>query len=157
MSGSASASSNIEQDPADEKATLSPPEITPQRVWLVAHHEQATQLAALGYQTGERVIVASGDLRALPFEAREMISFASEVKMGPGLGEDAAWQLEVIRRGHQIPGGGLLMFGSGFDRRLVAIYGHPSGPGLGVLGEQGAEGASNASDQSPRAMVPTVQ
>ena len=139
VSGSAPASSNIEQGPADQKDALSPPETTPQLVWLVADNEQVTQLAALGYQTGERVIVASGDLRALPFEAREMISYASEVKMGPGLGEDAAWQLEAIRQGHQIPGGGLLMFDSGFDRRLVAIYGHPSGPGLGVLGEQGRE------------------
>ena len=135
-----SATSTIDQVAADQKTALSPPDITPERVWLVAHDEQATQLAALGYQTGERVIVASGDLRALPFEARETISYASEVKMGPGLGEDAVWQLEVIRRGHQIPGGGLLMFGSGFDRRLVAIYGHPSGPGLGVLGEQGPDG-----------------
>ena len=107
------------------------------RVWLVADNEQAKQLPALGYQTGERVIVATGDLRSLPFEAREMISYASEVEVVPGFGEDAAWQLEVIRRGHQIPGGGLLMFESGFDRRLVALYGHPSTSGLGVLGEQG--------------------
>jgi len=140
VSRSASASSTTEQAPTDQKASLSPPETTPQRVWLVAHDDQVAQLAALGYEAGERVIVASGDLRALPFEAREMISYASEVKLAPGLGEDAVWQLDVIRRGHQIPGGGLLMFGSGFDRRLVAIYGHPSGPGLGVLGEQGPDG-----------------
>ena len=85
------------------------------------------------------MIVVTGDLRGLPFEAREMISYASEVRMGPGLSEDSAWQLEAIHRGHQIPGGGLLMFESGFDRRLVALYGHPSGPGLGVLGAQGPD------------------
>ncbi len=130
------ADSNIEQVAADKQAPLSPPETTQRRVWLVGDNVQTTQLTDLGYQTGERVIVATGDLRALPFEAREMISYASEVKLGPGLGKDAAWQLETIRRGHQIPGGGLLMFESGFDRRLVALYGHPSGPGLGVLGEQ---------------------
>lgn len=139
-SGPALAESNTEQAPADKQAPLSLPQTTPRRVWLVADNQQTTQLAALGYQTGEPGIVATGDLRALPFEARETISYASEVKVGPGLGEDAVWQLEVIRRGHQIPGGGLLMFGSGFDRRLVAIYGHPSGPGLGVLGEQGPDG-----------------
>ena len=108
-------------------------------MWLVADSQQTTQLSALGYQTGEPVIVATGDLRALPFEAREMISYASEVKMGPGLDEEAVWQLEVIRRGHQIPGGGLLMFGAGFDRRLVALYGHPSTSDLGALGEQGPD------------------
>ena len=131
--------SNTEQVVADKQATLSPPETTPRRVWLVADNQQATQLAALGHQTGEPVIVATGDLRALPFEAREMITYASEVKMGPGLGEEAVWQLEVIRRGHQIPGGGLLMFEAGFDRRLVALYGHPSTSGLGALGEQGPD------------------
>ena len=138
-SGPALADSSTEQVAADKQATLSPPETTPHRVWLVADNQQATQLAALGYQTGEPVIVATGDLRALPFEAREMISYASEVKMGPGLGEEAVWQLEVIRRGHQIPGGGLLMFEAGFDRRLVALYGHPSSSGLGALGEQGRD------------------
>ncbi len=136
-SGPALAESNIEQVAADKQTPLSPPETTPRRVWLVGDNVQTTQLADLGYQTGERVIVATGDLRALPFEAREMISYASEVKLGPGLGEDTVWQLETIRGGHQIPGGGLLMFESGFDRRLVALYGHPATSSLGVLGEQG--------------------
>ena len=31
------------------------------------------------------------------------------------------------------------MFNSGFDRRIVAMYGHPSTSGLGVLGEQGPD------------------
>ncbi len=60
------------------------------------------------------------------------------------LGEDAAWQLEVIRRGEELPGGGLLLFEPGDEgpgRRLVAAYGHPSTAGLGVLGEQGPEDA----------------
>ena len=60
------------------------------------------------------------------------------------LGEDAAWQLEVIRRGEELPGGGLLLFEPGDEspgRRLVAAYGHPSTGGLGVLGEQGPEDA----------------
>ena len=60
------------------------------------------------------------------------------------LGEDAAWQLEVVRRGEELPGGGLLLFEPGDEspgRRLVAAYGHPSTAGLGVLGEQGPEDA----------------
>ncbi len=139
ISGAASASTNSELGAVDPKAALSPQVTAHARVWLVADDHQALQLEALGHQVGEPVIVATGDLRGLPFEAREMISYASEVKMGPGLSEDSAWQLEAIRQGHQIPGGGLLMFESGFDRRLVALYGHPSGPGLGVLGAQGPD------------------
>lgn len=52
--------------------------------------------------------------------------------------ERFTWQLAVARRGHQLPGGGQLLFP---DRRLVALYGNPEGPALGVLGEQGAEAA----------------
>ena len=66
-SGSALADVNSEQRPS-KQAALSPPET---RVWLVADGEQATQLAALGYQDGERLIVASGDLRALPPETQK--------------------------------------------------------------------------------------
>ena len=43
-----------------------------------------------------------------------------------------------------MPGGGLLLFEPSDEspgRRLVAAYGHPSTPGLGVLGEQGPEEA----------------
>ena len=138
-SGPAMADSNPDPAADDKQDQISPPETTPGPVWVVAEGVSTAQLASLGYQTGEPVIVATGDLRALPFEARETISYASEVKLGPGLGVDAAWQLEVIRRGHQIPGGGLLMFESGFDRRLVALYGHPSTSSLGVLGEQGPD------------------
>ena len=115
------------------------PLAVPERVWLVADDEMAAMLAARGHQIGDRVVVATGDLRALPQETREMIFGASKVEVDPGLDEDANWQLEVIRRGHQIPGGGLLMFDAGFDRRLVAMYGHPASSSLGVLGEQGHE------------------
>ena len=56
------------------------------------------------------------------------------------LGDDAAWQLEVVRRNEELPGGGLLLFGPGDEspsRRMVAVYGHPLTRTLGVLGEQG--------------------
>ena len=131
---------NFEQVAVDQQATFSPLGAAYDRVWLVADDDRATPLAALGHQAGATVIVAAGDLRALPPETRETIFRASEVEVVPGLGEDAVWQLEAIRRGHEIPGGGLLMFESGFDRRLVAMYGHPSTSGLGVLGEQGPDG-----------------
>ena len=131
---------NFEQVAVDHLATFSPLGAAHDRVWLVADDERATPLAALGHQIGAGVIVAADDLRALPPETRETIFSASEVETFPGLGEDAAWQLDAIRGGHQIPGGGLLIFESGFDRRLVAMYGHPSTSGLGVLGEQGPYG-----------------
>ena len=114
------------------------------RVWIVDDAEYAAASAAAADQAGVGVVAATGDLRALPRSAREAISAASEVVVLSDLGEDAAWQLEVIRRGEELPGGGLLLFEPGDERpgrRLVAAYGHPSTAGLGVLGEQGPEDA----------------
>ena len=130
---------NDKQITVDEQPTPSPPVIDDKHVWLVPDDEQAETMVARGYENGVRVIIAAGDLRALPSEEREIIFAATEVEVFPGLGEDALWQLEVIRRGLQIPGGGLLMFESGLDRRLVALYGHPSTSSLGVLGAQGPD------------------
>ncbi len=42
----------------------------------------------------------------------------------------------VAKTGQQLPGGGLELFP---DRRLIALYGTPGTPGLGVLGEQDAD------------------
>ena len=114
------------------------------RVWIVDDAENAAPLAAIAHRVGVGVVAAAGDLRALPRSAREAISAASEVELLSDLGDDAAWQLEVIRRGEELPGGGLLMFEAGDEspaRRLVAVYGHPSTGALGVLGEQGPEDA----------------
>ena len=122
----------VDEQPADTPT----PEPVPQRVWLVANDEQA---AALAHQVGNTVIVATGDLRALPPNTRKTLLDASEVELAEGLSEDTLWQLEVIRQGNEIPGGGLLMFDSGINRRLVALYGHPATSALGVLGEQGPE------------------
>ena len=122
----------VDEQPADTPT----PEPVPQRVWLVADDEQA---AALAHQVGNTVIVATGDLRALPPDTRKTLQDASELELAEGLSKDTLWQLEVIRQGNEIPGGGLLMFDSGFDRRLVALYGHPATSALGVLGEQGPD------------------
>ena len=111
------------------------------RVWIVDDADAAA-FAAAADRAGVGVVVSTGDLRALPRSAREAILAASEVEVLSDLGEDAAWQLEVIRRGEELPGGGLLLFEPSDEspgRRLVAAYGHPSTGALGVLGEQGPE------------------
>ena len=117
-------------------------ELLHDRLWIVDGADDAAALAAITQQVGVGVVAATVDLRALPRTARAAISAASEVEVLSDLGEDAAWQLEVVRRGEELPGGGLLLFEPGDDsagRRLVAVYGHPSTSSLGVLGEQGPE------------------
>ena len=130
---------NFDLVPVDEQATYSPQGGTYNRLWLVDDSSPITTLAALGDQIGARLMVVEGDMRALPPETREMINRAVQVEMLSELGNEVAWQLAVVRRGVEIPGGGLLMFDAGFNRRLVALYGHPAGSALGVLGEQGPE------------------
>ena len=125
-----------EQVEVDQQATFANEGLTNGPVWLVDNALLGVPLTALGHQIGVGVFTVSGDLRALSPETRNAISSASQVELLSGFDDDAAWQLEVVRRGEELPGGGLLLFDAGFSRRMVAIYGHPSGPGLGVLGEQ---------------------
>jgi len=130
---------NFELIAVDEQAAFPSGGEGYERVWLVDDSSSAAILDVLGRQIGAAVVAVPGDLRAVPPETREVIADAAEVDALFSLDDEAAWQLAVVRRGDEIPGGGLLMFDAGFNRRLVAIYGHPSGSALGVLGEQGAQ------------------
>jgi hypothetical protein len=47
--------------------------------------------------------------------------------------EHTAWQLDTVVTGTPLPGGGFLPLE---DRRIVALYGSPDAPSLGLLGEQ---------------------
>ena len=125
-----------EQVAVDQEATFSPGGLSNAPVWIVDNAQQAVPWAALGHPIGVGVYAVSGDLRALSPEIRNAIAGASQVELLSEFDDDAVWQLEVVRRGNELPGGGLLLFDAGFSRRMVAMYGHPSGPGLGVLGEQ---------------------
>jgi hypothetical protein len=49
---------------------------------------------------------------------------------------DADWQLDILLRGSELPGGGFLMVP---DKRMVALYGNPLTAALGPLGEQGPQ------------------
>ena len=121
----------------DPQARLSLDGLSGDRVWLVDNFTLAVPMAALAHQIGVPVITLPRDIRAASAEAREMIAGATEVVLISDFGEDAAWHLDVIRRGAELPGGGLLLFDSEHSRRMVAMYGHPQTSGLGVLGEQG--------------------
>ena len=126
----------VEQVPVDPLATLPVADIAPERVLVVDDASQAAVIGAFGSQIGLAAMAASGDLRALSSQERQVLRDAAHVEIHVDLGPDAAWQLEVVRRGDELPGGGLLMFGPDDSRRLVAIYGHPTTSQLGVLGEQ---------------------
>ncbi len=51
----------------------------------------------------------------------------------------------------ELPGGGRVLFPG---RRLVALYGHPGAPSLGVLGEQGVAAAVGRAERVARPYRP---
>ena len=136
---------DIEWVPVNPTAALPRRDASPERVWIVGNAEQAAVFGILGRQIEAAAlsVVTGDDLRALPPADRAMLRDAAQAELHADLGPDAAWQLEVVRRGDELPGGGLLLFEPGRARRLVAMYGHPATSQLGVLGEQDpAEGVA---------------
>jgi len=72
--------------------------------------------------------------------------------------ETLRYRLDVAAGGVQLPGGGQILYPG---RQMVALYGHPGTPALGVLGEQGVEGAiaraqELAAEYQPLVDVPVV-
>ena len=82
------------------------------------------------------------------------------VALGTAFGSPEAlrYRLDVAIGGVQLPGGGQILYPG---RQMIALYGHPETPALGVLGEQGIEGAiaraqQMAADYEPLVDVPVV-
>jgi hypothetical protein len=95
-------------------------------------------VVATAQAAGAEVIGMAGtDPRADPAAIAVLARLrpAAVVAVGAQFGTAArlASRVAVAETGRQLPGGGQVMFPG---RRLVALYGHPGTPGLGVLGQQ---------------------
>jgi hypothetical protein len=95
-------------------------------------------VTATARAAGAAVVDVTGtDPRADPaaITALARLRPAAVVAVGAQFGAAGrlASRVAVAETGRQLPGGGQVMFPG---RRLVALYGHPGTPGLGVLGEQ---------------------
>ena len=97
-----------------------------------------TAVGATAAAAGATVVgVEGGDPRADPaaiealarLRPREVIGVGTEFGPASRLGS----RIAVAMTGRQLPGGGQVLFPG---RLLVALYGHPGTPGLGVLGQQ---------------------
>jgi hypothetical protein len=94
--------------------------------------------SATARAAGAHVIPVEGhDLRADPKAIAALAEHQPRRVLAVGAGfapaDRLAARLAVARTGTQLPGGGQVLFPG---RRLVALYGHPGTPSLGVLGEQ---------------------
>ncbi len=90
---------------------------------------------------GAQVIAVHGDdPRTDPaaIAALSAIRPRQVLAIGSGFGPAArlASRIAVVQTGVQLPGGGQVLFPG---HLLVALYGHPGAPGLGVLGQQGLQ------------------
>lgn len=83
---------------------------------------------------GARVeVLPAADPRATG-ESMAAVEDGNTIALGAGFDNQERFDREVeLARFGELPGGGGLLFPG---RRMVALYGHPSGPALGVLGEQ---------------------
>ncbi len=123
----------------------------------------AAAATATGTAAGATVLsLPEPDVRADP-EAIEVLSDMQPTNVlaaGTDFGtvEQLSSRVEVAKTGVQLPGGGQTVFPG---RRLVALYGHPGTPGLGVLGEQDVDASiaraqGLAEDFDPLSDVPAV-
>lgn len=82
-------------------------------------------------------VLTDGDPRATPVAVQAVHAHARApiyaVGDAFGTGDRFAARAGVAATGVELPGGGQTVFPG---RRMVALYGHPSGPYLGALGEQ---------------------
>ena len=110
-------------------------------VWLAdgSSPAMAAPVVAAAAARGETaVLVDPTDLRRLPdvVGALRRIAPLMAVAAGNYDGDTVAWQVPALVSAPELPGGGLIMFP---ERRLVAYYGNPTTPNLGVLGSQGPD------------------
>ncbi len=132
---------HVVTDPAMLPATRAPSPLGHLALLVHPGDSDAATLAAVttARVAGVRVIAVRGsDPRADPAAIAALSAARPRQVLAIGTGFGSAAQLAsrvaVAQTGVQLPGGGQILFPG---RLLVALYGHPGAPSLGVLGEQG--------------------
>lgn len=113
-------------------------------VVLVSQATSAASVATAKASGATVEYLSSGDPRESATLQKD--AHAKVVGLGPSFSNQERFHRAVdMLQGPEVPGGGHLIFP---EHRLVALYGHPSGGALGVMGEQPA---SRGSVQGKRA------
>jgi hypothetical protein len=130
-------------DPAALPATRAPASLGHVALLIRSGASDAATAAAVttARVAGVQVIAVHGaDPRADPaaIAALSAIRPRQVLAVGAGFGPAAllASRIATAQTGVQLPGGGQVLFPM---RMLVALYGHPGAPALGVLGRQGLQ------------------
>jgi len=132
---------HVVTSPAMLPATKAPEPLSHLALLVRPGASDAASLAAIATAraAGAQVIdVRGGDPRADPAAIAALSAARPRQVLAIGAGFGPAGQLAsriaVAQTGAQLPGGGQVLFPG---RLLVALYGHPGAPALGVLGRQG--------------------
>ncbi|GAA1298623.1 hypothetical protein [Pseudonocardia xinjiangensis] len=131
----ADGSAEIVTDEAALPAVTAPPRRQSVLVLAQDSPAQAAATATARASGAEVVVVPGADPRRAPEPPRRP---EHVLALGSAFGTSDVLdrRLAVAATGVQLPGGGQVLFPG---RRMVALYGHPGAPALGVLGEQGVE------------------
>ena len=118
-------------------AGMTPPE-TRELTALVTAETGLADIATARAAGATVMPLAVGDPRVTK-ASMDAVSKGNVVALGPAFGtqENFDRRVELAANG-ELPGDGGLVFPG---RRMVALYGHPSGPALGVMGEQDPAGS----------------
>jgi hypothetical protein len=137
--GATPAGGDLDIDPVPEVSRAEPLHDT---VVLTSGGPESVAGIATARAAGARVLLTGGatDPRGAPelLEALAQEPARTVVALGPDLAaeEGLDWKVRTAMSGDRLPGGGQLLLPG---RLLVALYGHPGTPALGVLGEQELE------------------
>lgn len=101
---------------------------------MLATAETSLAAAATARAAGADLeVVGVADPRATSASMRA-VTDQDTIALGEQWGDEARYRdLVELAAGGELPGGGGLLFPG---RRMIALYGHPYGPELGVMGEQ---------------------
>jgi hypothetical protein len=111
--------------------------------WVVDGADPVTTLlaAAAGRSVEASVVAIDGaDILGYP-EVAEAVAGRppGAIRFVGSVPEGTEWELAVLSKGDEVPGGGFYILPREGKRRYVAFYGHPETDDLGALGEQGPE------------------
>jgi len=134
---------------AQEELPTQVPQGTAARVLTTATESGGAAAATARAAGAEVSALAEGDADPRTAEGVQALAGAGDapvVLIGADFAGASGLEGAVAsaRTGVELPGGGQLVFD---DRRYVALYGAPSSPVLGVLGEQGPEAAAQRAAQ----------
>lgn len=114
--------------PSVEATVITAAPASPSAALATAHALGTTVLTGVEDPREDATVMAA--LRAAP--DRPVLALDTE----PAVADRLLGKAVMAQRAPELPGGGVTVFP---HRRMVALYGHPSGAALGLLGEQGID------------------